>query len=88
MTATETTARGTIDAEVTVANLQHIGGSTATGTISATMPAPAVVRNQATAASAEGVILAVALGQCRGVVDIRFACLRHDGCRGHVKIKQ
>ena len=38
MTATETTTRGTVDTEVTVADLQDVGGSTATGAVGTTMP--------------------------------------------------
>ena len=38
MTATETTARSTVDAEITVADLQDVGGSTATGAVGTTMP--------------------------------------------------
>ena len=44
MTAAETTACSTVDTEVTVADLDDIGGSTASGTISTTVPAPAVFR--------------------------------------------
>ena len=77
MTTAETTTGGAVDAEVTVADLQHVGGSTATGTVSAGVPAPAVFRDQASTAGAEGVILTVALGQCRGVVDIGCANLRY-----------
>ena len=80
MAATEAPARGTIDAEITVADLQHIGGCTATRTVSAAMPGPTIFGYKATAASTEGVILAVALGQRRGIVDIRFAYLCLSGC--------
>ena len=77
VTTAEATTGGSVDAEVTVADLQHVGGSTATGTVSAGVPAPAVFRDQASTAGAEGVILTVALGQCRGVVDIGCANLRY-----------
>ena len=76
MTTTKTTTRGTVNTEVTVADLQHVGGCTATGTVCATVPAPAVFRDQATAASAEGIILTLTLGQCRGVVNIGCTDLR------------
>ena len=80
MTTTKSTTRGTIDAEVTVAYLQHVGGCTTTGTVSSTVPAPAIIRDQATATSAEGVILTLTLGQRRGVVDIWSANLCVCGC--------
>ena len=80
MTTTKTTTRGTINTEVTVADLQHVGGCTATGTVSATMPAPAVFRDQATATSAEGVILTITLGKGRGIMDIWFSYLCLSGC--------
>ena len=38
MTATETTTRGTVDTEITIADLQNVGGSTATGTVGTIMP--------------------------------------------------
>jgi len=75
MTTTETTTCGTIDTEVTVADLQYVRGCTATGTVSTTMPAPTVFRNQTAATSAESVILSFALGKCRGIMDIGFAYL-------------
>ena len=75
MTATETTTRSTVDTEISVADLQDVGGSTATGTVGATVPAPAVGRDETAATSAEGVILAITLGQGRWVVDIGFAYL-------------
>ncbi len=37
MTATETTTRSTVDTEISVADLQDVGGSTATGTVGATV---------------------------------------------------
>ena len=69
MTATETTTRGTVDTEITIADLQHVGGCAATGTVSTAVPAPTVFRDQATAASAEGVELAITLGEGRWVVE-------------------
>ena len=80
MTAAETTACSTVDTEVTVADLDDIGGSTASGTISTTVPAPAVFRDKTAAASAESIIFALTLGNCRGVVDKRCANLRVCGC--------
>jgi hypothetical protein len=86
MTTPKATTSGAIDTEVTVADLQDVGGSTATRTVSATVPRPAIVANEATSASAESIILTIALGQCRGVVDIRFTNLSHDRRHGNVKI--
>ena len=40
--AAETAARGTIDAEIAVANLQHVGGSTAARAFGTAAPRPAV----------------------------------------------
>ena len=73
MTTAETTTSGTVNAEVTVADLQNIGGCTATGTICATMPAPAVVGDDTAATSAEGIIFSVALSEGRGVVNTASA---------------
>ena len=80
MTATKTTTCSTIDTEITVADLQDIGSSTATGTICATEPAPTISRDQTATACTEGVILAITLGKGRGVVDIGFAYLCLSGC--------
>ena len=80
MATAKTTTSGSIDAEVTVADLNHIGGSTATRTLSATVPAPAVLRDEAAATGAEGIVLAVALGDGRGVVDKWLSNLGVSGC--------
>ena len=63
VTAAQTTAGGSIDTEVTVAYLQHVGSCTATRTLSAAMPRPAVVGYDTATASAEGIPLAVAFGE-------------------------
>ena len=76
MTATQTTTRCTIDAEVTVTNLYHVRGCTATGTVSATVPGPSVLRNEASTSRSEGIVFAVTLGDGRRVVDIGLADLR------------
>ena len=78
MTAAKATACGTIDDKIAVANLQDIRRCASARTISTAVPAPAVLRDEASAACAEGVLLAVALGDGRGVVDIRSADLRHS----------
>ena len=80
MTTAKTTTCGSVDAEVTIADLQDIGGSTASRTVSATMPAPAIIRDETATTCAEGVLLSVALSQCRGVVDIWFAYMCMCGC--------
>ena len=76
MTAAESTTRSTVDAEVAVANLQYIGSCTATGALSAAVPAPTVFRDETSTAGAEGIVLTVALGDGRGIVDVGFAYLR------------
>ena len=75
MSTAESATGGTIDTEITVANLDDVGGSTTARTVSATVPRPAVVRDNASSTSSKGVPLSVALGKCRGVVDIRLPCL-------------
>ena len=79
MTTAKATTCGTIDTEVTITNLQYIGGCTATRTVCTTMPAPTVVGNQTATTCAESVILAIALGKSRWIVDIRFSYLRLCG---------
>ena len=80
MTAAKATARGAIDAEVTVANLNHVGCSTAAGALGTAVPGPAVFRDETAATGAEGVVFALALGDGRGVVDEGCANLRVCGC--------
>ena len=79
MAAAQTTTGGTVNDQITVANLQHIGSGTATGALGTTMPRPTVFGNEASTAGAEGVILAITLGNGRGVVDIRLSYLGIDG---------
>ena len=43
MATAKTTTSGSVDAEVTVADLQNVGSCTTTGTVGTAMPAPAVV---------------------------------------------
>ena len=68
MPAAKATARGTIDDKIAIANLQDIRRCAATRTLSAAVPAPAVLGDEASAACAESVVLAVALGDGRGVL--------------------
>ena len=85
MTTSKAATRGTIDAEITVANLQHVRSCTATRTVSATVPAPAVFRDKTATTSAESLIFAIALSECRGVMDVGCANLRVGGsgqCQG------
>ena len=83
MTAAKTTTRGTIDAEVTVADLQYIGCCTATRTVGTAVPTPAVFRDKTTATRAESIVFAVTLCEGRGIVDIGCADLRVCGCGQH-----
>ena len=75
MTTAKTATSGTIDAEITIADLQNIRSSTATGTIGSTVPGPTIVADETTSACAESIILSITLGQGRGVMDIGFANL-------------
>ena len=61
MTTTQATTGGTINAEVTVANLNDVRSCTATRALSATVPVPAILRDKAAATRAKGIILAFAL---------------------------
>ena len=88
MTTTESTTSGTIDTEITVTDLQHIGSRTTTWAIGTAVPGPTVFRDQSSATCAESIVFAVALSESRWVVDIGGTYLRHDRCHGHVKIKQ
>ena len=58
---------------VAIADVDDVGGHAAAGTHGPAVPGPAVVGDQAAAAGAEGVILAVALHDGRGIVDVGFA---------------
>ncbi len=75
MTAIESATSSTIDAEIAVAKLQNIGSSTTSGTLSTTVPRPSIIGDKSTAACAEGVVLALALSNGRGVMDIWSAGL-------------
>ena len=80
MATAKATTGGTIDAEITVAHLYDVGGSTATGTLSATVPVPAVLRDKAAATCAKGLVLAFALSDGRGIVNKWLSDLRICGC--------
>ena len=79
MTATEATACRTIDAEITVTYLNHVGSSTASRTLGTAIPGPAVFRDNASTSRTEGIVFALALGDGRGIVDKGCANLRVCG---------
>ena len=59
----QTTTRSTIYAEVTVANLDHVGSCATTWTLGATVPVPSVVGDDTTTACAECVPFTVTFGE-------------------------
>ena len=75
MTTPQTTACGTIYDKVAIAYLQHVGRSTAPGPFGPAVPRPAVVADETAAACAEGVVLTVAFGYGRRVVNVRLSNL-------------
>ena len=64
--------RGIIEV-VAITDVDHVGGHTAAGTRGPAVPGPAVVGNQASAAGAESVVLAIALDDGGRVVNANLS---------------
>ena len=70
MATIEAAARSTIDAQIAVAHLQHVRGSTTAGTVSTAVPRPAIVGNKTSTTCAEGVVFPFAKSYCGWVMNI------------------
>ena len=79
VSAAQSATCGAIDDQVAVANLHYVGGRATTRALSAAVPAPAIVGDEASSARSECVVLAVALGNGRRIVYIGSTRLCLDG---------
>ena len=69
----QTAASHGIGHVVTIADLDDVGRHAAAGAHGPAVPGPAVVGDQAAAAGAESVVLAIGLNDRRGIVNVGFA---------------
>ena len=88
VSTSQTAAARGIGHVVAIPDVDDVGGHSAAGTHGSAVPGPAVVGYQAAAAGAESVILAIALNDGRGIVDVGFAVQRQCRTRQHKEEKQ